>query len=36
MELKNNSWFSHIDVEVLGEITSNKWCNPVLNEEYDK
>lgn len=31
-----NSWFSHIAVEVPGENTSNEWCEPVTDEEYDK
>ena len=30
-----NSWFSHIAVEVPGEETSNEWCNPVVDEEYN-
>lgn len=33
---KKGSWFSHIAVEVPGENTSNEWCEPVSNEEYDK
>jgi alkylhydroperoxidase/carboxymuconolactone decarboxylase family protein YurZ/quercetin dioxygenase-like cupin family protein len=33
---KANSWFSHIAVEVLGENTSNEWCEPVTDEEYNK
>lgn len=33
---KKDSWFSHIVVEVPGENTSNEWCEPVSNEEYDK
>lgn len=33
---KKNSWFSHIAVEVPGENTSNEWCEPVKDEEYDK
>lgn len=33
---KKDSWFSHIAVEVPGENTSNEWCEPVTNEEYDK
>lgn len=33
---KNNSWFSHLAVEVPGENTSNEWCEPVSDEEYDK
>ena len=31
-----NSWFSHIAIEVPGENTSNEWCEPVTDEEYDK
>ena len=33
---KANSWFSHLAVEVPGENTSNKWCEPVTDEEYNK
>ncbi len=33
---KNNSWFSHIAVEVPGENTSNEWCEPVTDDEYSK
>ena len=33
---KKNSWFSHIAIEVPGENTSNEWCEPVSDEEYDK
>lgn len=33
---KKDSWFSHIAVEVPGENTSNEWCEPVTNEEYEK
>lgn len=33
---KKNSWFSHIAVEVPGEDTSNEWCEPVNDEEYNK
>lgn len=33
---KKDSWFSHIAVEVPGENTSNEWCEPISNEEYDK
>ena len=32
---KNNSWFSHIAVEVPGENNSNEWCDPVTEEEYN-
>lgn len=33
---KNNSWFSHIAIEVPGENTSNEWCEPVSDEEYNR
>lgn len=33
---KADSWFSHIAVEVPGENTSNEWCEPVSEEEYQK
>ena len=33
---RKDSWFSHIAVEVLGEETSNEWCEPVTDEEYDQ
>lgn len=33
---KNDSWFSHLAVEVPGEDTSNEWCEKVTDEEYDK
>ena len=33
---KANSWFSHIAVEVPGENSSNEWCEPIADEEYDK
>ena len=33
---KKDSWFSHIAVEVPGEETSNEWCEPVTDEEYEK
>lgn len=31
----SDSWFSHIAVEVPGENTSNEWCEPVTDEEYN-
>ena len=31
-----DSWFSHLAVEVPGEETSNEWCEPVTDEEYNK
>lgn len=33
---KKDSWFSHIAVEVPGEETSIEWCDPVIDEEYNK
>ena len=33
---KKDSWFSHIAVEVPGENTTNEWCEPVTDEEYNK
>lgn len=33
---KKDSYFSHIVIEVPGENTSNEWCEPVTDEEYDK
>lgn len=33
---KKDSWFSHIAIEVPGEETSNEWCEPVSDEEYEK
>ena len=33
---KKDSWFSHIAVEIPGENTSNEWCEPVSDEEYNK
>ena len=33
---RKDSWFSHIAVEVPGEDTSNEWCEPVNDEEYNK
>lgn len=33
---KKDSWFSHIAAEVPGKDTSNEWCEPVSDEEYDK
>ena len=32
---KKDSWFSHLAIEVPGENTSNKWCEPVTDKEYD-
>lgn len=33
---KADSWFSHIAFEVPGENTSNEWCEPVTDEDYNK
>lgn len=33
---KKNSWFSHLVIEVPGENTSNEWCEPVTDKEYEK
>lgn len=32
---KADSWFSHIAFEAPGEDTSNEWCEPVTDEEYN-
>ena len=31
-----DSWFSHLAVEVPGEETSNEWCEPVTDEQYNR
>lgn len=31
-----DSWMSHLAIEVAGENTSNEWCEPVIDEEYNK
>lgn len=31
-----NSWFQHLAVEVPGENCKTEWCEPVVDEEYDK
>ncbi len=33
---KKDSWFSHIAVEVVGEDTTNEWCEVLSNFEYNK
>lgn len=33
---KADSWFSHIAFEAPGENTSNEWCEPVTDEEYNE
>ena len=32
---KKDGWFSHLAVEVPGENTSNEWCEPVTEEDYN-
>lgn len=29
-----DSWFSHLAVEVPGQDTASRWCEPVTDEEY--
>lgn len=31
-----DSWFAHVALERPGTNTSNEWCEPVTDEEYDK
>lgn len=33
---KKDCWFSNLAVEVPGENTSNEWCEPVTDEEYQQ
>lgn len=33
---KSDSWFSHIAIEIPGEETSNEWCEPVTDQEYQQ
>ena len=33
---KKDSWFSHIALEIPGEKTSNEWCEPVSDKEYNE
>ena len=33
---KKDSWFSHIAAEIPGEGTSNEWCEPVSDKEYNE
>lgn len=33
---KKDTWFSHLAIEVPGEETSNEWCEPVTDDEYNK
>ena len=31
-----DSWMAHLAIEVVGEETSNEWCEPVSEAEYRK
>ena len=31
---KNDSWFSHIAVEVPGKNCGTEWCEPVSDKKY--
>ena len=33
---KKDSWFSHLAIECPGEETSNEWCEPVTDEQYNQ
>lgn len=33
---KEDSWFSHIAVDIPGEEASSEWCGPVSDEDYEK
>ncbi len=33
---KKDNWFSHLAIECPGINTSNKWCEPVGDQEYNK
>ena len=33
---KKDSWFSHIAAEIPSEGTSNEWCEPVSDKEYNE
>ena len=33
---KKDCWLSHLAVEVPGENTSNEWCEPVTDQEYQQ
>lgn len=33
---KKDSWFSHLTFEPVGTETSNEWCEPVSEEEYNR
>ncbi|MBY8151148.1 cupin domain-containing protein [Vibrio fluvialis] len=30
-----DSWFAHVAAEIPAEGSSNEWCEPVSDEEYD-
>lgn len=31
-----DSWFSHLAIEIPVEGSSNEWCQPVTDEEYNR
>lgn len=31
-----DEWFTHVALEIPAEGSSNEWCEPVTDEEYDK
>ncbi len=31
-----NEWFTHIAIEIPAENSSNEWCEPVIDSEYNK
>ena len=31
-----DSWFSHLAVEIAGEESSNQWCEPVSDKDYQE
>ena len=33
---KKDSWFSHLTFEPTGEESSNEWCEPVSDDEYNR
>lgn len=32
----SDSWFQHLAIEVPGKNTKTQWCEPVLDDEYNK
>ena len=35
MELKPDSWFSHIAIEIPGENGKNEWCEAVSDSDFN-